>query len=151
MFNTIILAGCEDDKGFEKAEALAYHLCANLPEYSIEINLVPLKEWDSYKRSVYQENGWDNRRARDRKIKTLDELQQIIWRDSGELIGNTEDYIKLVGNFNNDQLLMSFLLVTSLSLFYLDETLLWGNSGSNRSISRDRLAVMPFKDQINDL
>ncbi|ORY52023.1 hypothetical protein BCR33DRAFT_649163, partial [Rhizoclosmatium globosum] len=75
---------------------LAYHLCANLPEYGVEINLIPPHEWEKYKREIYEEQGWATRRARDRTIKALDELPQLIWRESGELIGNTEDYIKLV-------------------------------------------------------
>ncbi|KAI8843289.1 hypothetical protein BJ741DRAFT_660332 [Chytriomyces cf. hyalinus JEL632] len=94
--SSIILAGCEQDKTFEKAEALAYHLAANLADYTIEINTIPPEEWDSYKKSVYEENEWALRRARDRKIKKVDELDQLIWRESGELIGNTRDYIELM-------------------------------------------------------
>ncbi|KAI8615154.1 hypothetical protein BC830DRAFT_1124020 [Chytriomyces sp. MP71] len=94
--STIIVAGCEEDKQFERAEALAYHLATNLPDYTIEINAIPRAEWDAYRLSLYTENDWAERRARDRKIKQCEELSQIIWRESGELIGDTEDYLKLM-------------------------------------------------------
>ncbi|KAI8851160.1 hypothetical protein BC829DRAFT_387473 [Chytridium lagenaria] len=97
----IVLAGRADDAEFAKAEAMAYHLAHNLPDYKVEVIMKTPDEWEDYRDIVYEENRWGERRASDREIKPIDSLQQMIWRKSGELIGNTSDFLKLVGFTEN--------------------------------------------------
>ncbi|KAJ3214383.1 hypothetical protein HDU67_001716 [Dinochytrium kinnereticum] len=75
---------------------MAYHLAHNLPDFKVEVIMKTPDEWEEYSQEVYNENRWAERRARDREIKGLDDLPQIIWRKSGELIGNTSDFLKLI-------------------------------------------------------
>ena len=67
--------------------ALAYHLSANLPDYGAEIIFVSPDDFDEFRSEVYAKYKWDTRTARDRTIKKPQDLQQIIYRKSGELIG----------------------------------------------------------------
>ncbi|KAJ3197154.1 hypothetical protein HK101_005671 [Irineochytrium annulatum] len=64
------------------------------------------EDWEEYRRSTYEQHGWSERRARDRSVKTLDDLPQIVWRKSGELIGNAEDYIALVKQTYNQEIVV---------------------------------------------
>ncbi|KAJ3317352.1 putative malate dehydrogenase 1B [Blyttiomyces sp. JEL0837] len=98
----LIIAGREDDFEFLRAESLAYYLMANLPDYHAEVITVTDDKWENYKNQVFENNGWGSRPARDRKLKKPDELPQLIWRKSGELIGNTDDYIKVTRHCYGD-------------------------------------------------
>ncbi|KAJ3413157.1 hypothetical protein HDV05_008360 [Chytridiales sp. JEL 0842] len=98
----------------KEEEAEARHLTANLPSYGVEVILqANTSEFDAYKKSLYEENQWRVRFARDRTMKAPKDLQQVVWRRSGELIGNASDYFKL--------LLFFFLLLLLSMGFTLEE------------------------------
>lgn len=71
-----------------QAEMLAHHLHINMPDFHIQLIPKHPDEWDEYARQVFIQNGWAKRMARDRTIKSPERLGgQMIWRESGELIG----------------------------------------------------------------
>jgi hypothetical protein len=87
-----------------KSEMLGYHLERNLPDFHVSIRFIPQEEWTKFVSNQFQLNGWNVRGARDCSIKKPEQLKQLIWYDSGELIGNTEDFlvhIKRAYNFEN--------------------------------------------------
>ncbi|KAI9190861.1 uncharacterized protein BJ171DRAFT_538454 [Polychytrium aggregatum] len=91
-----VVAGRSNDPEFARAEALGCHLAHNLPNFRVDIIMLPPPEWPDYQRTVYIQNGWDHRMSFDRKMKTPDQLDQMIWRRSGQLIGDTSDFVKLI-------------------------------------------------------
>ncbi|KAI8898921.1 hypothetical protein BC833DRAFT_525316 [Globomyces pollinis-pini] len=92
----IILSGKCNDPQFAKAEMLSYFLQKNLPDFNITIVPQHPNEYQSYLNKIYKENGWEFTLARDRKIKKPDNLNQCIWISSGQLIGNTDDFLVYV-------------------------------------------------------
>ncbi|KAJ3089916.1 hypothetical protein HDU96_003592 [Phlyctochytrium bullatum] len=92
---TLLVAVCSRtliDKG--QAEAMAYHLARNLPDFQVTVTMLTPDDWEEFRDETYEAHRWVERRARDRTLKTLDDLPQIIWRKSGELIGNTADFLR---------------------------------------------------------
>ncbi|KAJ3034965.1 hypothetical protein HDV00_004506 [Rhizophlyctis rosea] len=76
---------------------LGHHLSRNLPNFRFEPRPVAPDEWDEVARKVYVQYNWADRPARDRSIKVPgDALQQMVWRGSGELIGNADDFINMM-------------------------------------------------------
>ncbi|KAJ3054705.1 putative malate dehydrogenase 1B [Rhizophlyctis rosea] len=100
-----ILAGKADDPQYARAEMLGHHLSLNLPHYRFEPRPIVPDEWDEVARKIYVQYDWADRPARDRTIKVPgDALQQMVWRRSGELIGNANDFISLMKATYNQEL-----------------------------------------------
>ncbi|KAI9017176.1 hypothetical protein BC832DRAFT_543841 [Gaertneriomyces semiglobifer] len=91
-----IIAGRADDAEFARAEMLSHHLQRNLPDFHVELIPKMPAEWETFATEVFKQHGWEQRPARDRTHKTLAMLPQLVWRESGELIGNAADFVKLV-------------------------------------------------------
>ena len=72
----------------KQAEMLGHYLQKNLPDFHIIIDFKREQEWDSFVHSIYEQKRWGDRMASDRTIKPESELSQLIYRPSGELIGN---------------------------------------------------------------
>ena len=68
---------------------LAYYLERNLPDFQISVIFKSAEDWKKFVELHHKKNGWQVRLARDRTIKSIDSLQQMIWYESGELIGMT--------------------------------------------------------------
>lgn len=66
---------------------LAYYLERNLPDFQISVTFKSADDWKEFVELHHKKNGWQVRLARDRTIKSIDSLQQMIWYESGELIG----------------------------------------------------------------
>ena len=66
---------------------LGYHLQKNLPDFHIQVIQKQEQEWNDYRSDLYQSKKWGIRLAADRTIKDVVDLQQLIYRPSGELIG----------------------------------------------------------------
>ena len=67
---------------------LGHYLAKNLPDFQIQIVMKKSQQdWSEFVSLVYQENQWQIRPAKDRKMKSRDELKQLVWVYSGELIG----------------------------------------------------------------
>ncbi|TPX66454.1 hypothetical protein SpCBS45565_g04463 [Spizellomyces sp. 'palustris'] len=75
---------------------LAHHLNINLPSFHITLLPQHPDDWPDYARQIFIQNGWANRMAHDRTFKTPEGLEQMIWRESGELIGDTKDFLKFI-------------------------------------------------------
>ncbi|KAI8818573.1 uncharacterized protein EV422DRAFT_537543 [Fimicolochytrium jonesii] len=91
-----VIAGKADDIEFAKAEVLAHRLLTNLPDFHADFILKHPREWDAFVEATVTQNHWTHRLARDRTLKTPKNLPQLIWRESGELIGNTKDFLDLM-------------------------------------------------------
>ncbi len=66
---------------------LGYHLERNLPDFHVSVSFKSDENWKEFVESIYKKNGWNIRLARDRSIKPIDSLRQMIWYETGELIG----------------------------------------------------------------
>lgn len=53
-------------------------------------------EWDDWVDSCISENHWDGRLTANRSSLNRNSLSQLIYRNSGELIGNTSDFIQWI-------------------------------------------------------
>jgi hypothetical protein len=80
---------------------LGHRLNRNLPDFQISIIYKSVRDWPEFIDAQYRKYGWSTRLARDRTIKTIEELPQLIWYESGELIGiefsyagSTRDFLK---------------------------------------------------------
>lgn len=73
---------------------MGYYLEKNLPDYHVSISILTETSWQKFSREMYNENGWDARLAKDRTLKS--NLGQLIWYNSGELIGDANDYMTFV-------------------------------------------------------
>jgi hypothetical protein len=91
-----VIAGRSADPEFAKAEMLGYHLQKNLPDFHIEIVMKKDTEWYNFVVETHASKGWGDRMAFDRTIKDSSDLYQMIYRPSGELIGDTKAFIAYV-------------------------------------------------------
>ncbi|KAI9105387.1 hypothetical protein DFS34DRAFT_588723 [Phlyctochytrium arcticum] len=91
-----MIAGRADDVEYARAELLAHHLHRNLPDFHATFLPQRAEQCSDYIRKLFMKNRWDRRMARDRKYKGTEDLPQCIWRESGELIGSTADFLKLI-------------------------------------------------------
>lgn len=66
---------------------LAHYLRKNLPDFHMTVVIKSASEWGTFVQSIHNKNGWGIRLARDRTIKKVRDLEQLVWYDSGELIG----------------------------------------------------------------
>lgn len=66
---------------------LAYYLQQNLPDFSVQIVFKGQEEWKEFVDLHFTKNGWNTRMARDGTIKKREGLEQLVWYESGELIG----------------------------------------------------------------
>ena len=96
----IQLAGKASDPIFAQAEMLAYYMEKNLPDFNVTVTFKSDADWSGFVEKIYQKNIWHSRVARDRTIKSVQSLDQLIWYDSGELIGMflTTTHIQNIGN-----------------------------------------------------
>jgi hypothetical protein len=76
-----------------QSEMLGYHLERNLPDFHVSIRFVPADEWSQFISHQFQIHGWNVRVARDCSVKKPEQLKQLVWYDSGELIGGTEEFV----------------------------------------------------------
>jgi hypothetical protein len=86
-----------------KAEMLSYHLERNLPDFSVTITYCKPEDWESFVSEQYRIHGWKVRLSRDRTIKDPAKLTQLIFYTSGELVGNTRDYVEHIKQAYNVQ------------------------------------------------
>ncbi|KAJ3146915.1 putative malate dehydrogenase 1B [Geranomyces variabilis] len=91
-----IIAGRANDPEYARAEMLAHHLHANLPDFHITLVPKAPSSWQDYVATTFAQNRWDARMSRDRKFKKPEDLNQMIWRDSGELIGDTANFLRMM-------------------------------------------------------
>jgi hypothetical protein len=66
---------------------ISYHLQRNLPYYHVTIKFIQKHDWTQYISSEFKKHGWNTRLSRNRTIKKPESLNQLIFYDSGELIG----------------------------------------------------------------
>eukprot|EP00842_Homolaphlyctis_polyrhiza_P006539 jgi/Hompol1/6887/HPOL_005112-RA len=66
---------------------LCYFLQENLPDFKVTMHIQSDANWASFVEERFREFGWDSRWARDRRVRRASELQQLVWVESGELIG----------------------------------------------------------------
>jgi hypothetical protein len=101
---------------------LGYYLEKNLPALTVSVFLLGPTEWDKYVQEQYTEHGWSVRLSKDRTIKQKYALEQLVWYNSGELIGNTEDFLSFVEsaygvkNMSDDELLGAIALENEAKL-----------------------------------
>ncbi|KAI8914778.1 hypothetical protein DFJ77DRAFT_463295 [Powellomyces hirtus] len=110
-----VIAGKANDPEYAKAEMLAHHLRTNLPDFHIELIPKHPSQWEEYVRNTYTQKRWSERMARDRTYKDPARLQQMIWRKSGELIGDTGDFLKMMKETYNEELNLSDDLLNDIS------------------------------------
>lgn len=65
---------------------LGHSLAYNLPDFQIKLIPVSNDQWPSFTTKMHKEKYWSIRHSRDRTIKKV-QLEQLIWYDTGELIG----------------------------------------------------------------
>lgn len=99
----LYITGKANDPEFSRAEMLAHHLSANF-DFDVKIEPIHPDKWPEHQKAVYLANNWNKRRAFDRTIKSVCELDQIICRQTGELLGSTRDFIQLIKRWYNIEL-----------------------------------------------
>ncbi|EGF83930.1 hypothetical protein BATDEDRAFT_85529 [Batrachochytrium dendrobatidis JAM81] len=106
-----VLAGKASDSEFAQVEMMGYFLQENLPDFHVKVILHTDESWKLFVPEMFNQYAWNIRPARDRKIRNPYDLDQLIWVESGELIGNARDFIKLIHhNYGYENLLDSELL-----------------------------------------
>ena len=80
-----------------QAEAFGYFLQKNLPDFKVTIAMKQdAKEYEAFLRDTFAKHKWSDRLAADRSAKDMDQLPQVIYRPSGQLIGSTADFLAWV-------------------------------------------------------
>ncbi|KAL2918125.1 putative malate dehydrogenase 1B [Polyrhizophydium stewartii] len=82
---------------------LGYFLERNLPDFHVAVEPRPDADWRSFVEHKFRENGWDMRSARDRNLKKPDAMEQLIWIETGELVGDACDFLKLIKHSYNHE------------------------------------------------
>ncbi|KAH9268556.1 hypothetical protein BASA84_000161 [Batrachochytrium salamandrivorans] len=96
-----IISGKASDPSFAMAEMIGYHLQENLPDFHVEILPKTDNEWSVFVSQMFNDYAWLLRPARDRTIKSPNSTCPLIWAKTGELIGDTNDFLKLIKhNYN---------------------------------------------------
>ncbi|KAI8924995.1 hypothetical protein BC831DRAFT_392908, partial [Entophlyctis helioformis] len=99
-----VIAGRADDPQFAKVEMLGYHLQDNLPDFKVRVHAKTAAEWPAFVKEMFGTYGWGVRVARDRTHKQPDRLDQLIWIESGELIGKCRaDFLGLIRHAYNQE------------------------------------------------
>lgn len=65
----------------------------NLPDFHVKVIFKDESEWDDWVNSIISENHWDTRLKASRSNLVRDSLSQLIYKNSGQLVGNTLDFI----------------------------------------------------------
>ncbi|KAJ3018235.1 putative malate dehydrogenase 1B [Thoreauomyces humboldtii] len=112
-----VIAGRANDPEYAKAEMLAHHLHANLPDFHVELVPKHPDQWDEYVQTTFAQRRWAHRMASDRTYKQPDStsLPQMIWRKSGELIGNTKDFMRMMNETYNEQMTLDDDMLSDIS------------------------------------
>ena len=79
-----------------KAEALGYYLEKNLPDFHVQVIFKNASEWSDWVDQAILENHWEGRLTANRSCLDKDSLSQLIYKNSGQLIGNTSDFIEWI-------------------------------------------------------
>ncbi|KAJ3147663.1 putative malate dehydrogenase 1B [Geranomyces michiganensis] len=110
-----IIAGRANDPEYARAEMLAHHLHANLPAF--HITLVPKHptSWADYVATTFARNRWDARMSYDRRFHKPEDLNQLVWRNSGELIGDAADFLRMMKARYNQELQIDEELLVEVS------------------------------------
>jgi hypothetical protein len=114
--STFVIAGLSNDPELAKAEMLGHHLQKNLPDFHISIQMKAKEEWNDYKHQLFHQKRWSERMSFDRTFKTADQLPQLIFRPSGELIGDTNDFIHFVKHAYAVEMSFDDALLTDIAI-----------------------------------
>ena len=79
-----------------QAEALGYYLEKNLPDFHVQVIFKNAFEWSDWVDQAILENHWEGRLTANRSCLDKDSLSQLIYKNSGQLIGNTSDFIEWI-------------------------------------------------------
>lgn len=83
----IVIAGMVNDIKMVEAEMAGYYMQQNLPDFAVKVIMVASDEWTSFVEEKHKASHWDIRVARDQTLKPTKDLNQMIYYESGELIG----------------------------------------------------------------
>ncbi|KAJ3322371.1 hypothetical protein HDV06_003091 [Boothiomyces sp. JEL0866] len=95
---------------------LGYYLQKNLPDFKVTVMFKNDSNWKEFVNGQFKSHGWEIRVARDRTIKNPEGLDQLVWYDSGQLIGNARDFSAYAKSaYNQDNLDMDDQLLKDIA------------------------------------